>query len=98
MDGAQAPLNHDLRQLGLDLRVRYVDGGLFNRALTTLVNNRIRSRTYVDLGAQFKVRDAFTFFANVNNLFDEDPPITTTGSPNYDIVGTYFTAGARVSF
>lgn len=84
--------------LGFDLRVRYVDGGLFNRALTTLVNNRIRSRTYVDLGAQFKVQDRFTFFANVNNLFDVDPPLTPVGSPNYDIVGTYFTAGARVNF
>jgi outer membrane receptor protein involved in Fe transport len=84
--------------LGLDLRVRYVDGGFFNSALTTLVNNRISSRTYVDLGVQFKVQDRFTFFGNVNNVFDRDPPISTVGNTNYDIVGTYFTAGARVNF
>nr|WP_294169717.1 TonB-dependent receptor [uncultured Sphingomonas sp.] len=84
--------------LGLDLRVRYIDGGSFNSALTTLVNNRISSRTYVDLGAQFKVQDRFTLFGNVNNLFDRDPPLSTVGNPNYDIVGTYFTVGARVNF
>lgn len=84
--------------LGFDLRVRYIDGGFFNSALTTLVNNRIKSRTYVDLGAQVKVQDRFTLFGNVNNLFDVDPPISTVGPSNYDIVGTYFTAGARVKF
>ncbi|MES2054717.1 MAG: TonB-dependent receptor [Pseudomonadota bacterium] len=84
--------------VGFDARLRYVDGGLYNRALTTLVNNKVASRTYVDLGAQFKVMDRFTLFGNVNNVFDAPPPITTAGSPHYDIVGTYFTAGARVKF
>lgn len=84
--------------LGFDLRVRYVDGGAFNSALTTLVNNEIKSRTYVDLGVQFKVQERFTLFGNVNNLFDRDPPLSTIGNSNYDVVGTYFTAGARVSF
>lgn len=93
--------------LGLDARVRYVDGGTYNKLLVDnpatatlegLVNNRIKSRTYVDLGAQFKVRDRFTLFGNVNNVFDVDPPITSAGNPNYDVVGTYFTAGARVNF
>ncbi len=84
--------------VGLDLRLRYVDGGFFNSALTTLANNRISSRTYVDVGAQFKVRDRFTFFGNVNNLFDEEPPLSTVGNSNYDVVGTYFSAGARVNF
>ncbi|QNQ10780.1 TonB-dependent receptor plug domain-containing protein [Sphingomonas alpina] len=84
--------------VGFDARVRYVDGGLYNRALTTLVNNKIASRTYLDLGAQFKVMDRFTLFGNVNNVFDAPPPITTAGNPHYDIVGTYFTAGVRVKF
>lgn len=93
--------------VGLDLRVRYVDGGKFNQLLVDnpatagtegLINNDISSRTYVDLGAQFKVLDRFTFFGNVNNLFDVDPPISTAGNIHYDIVGTYFTFGARVNF
>jgi outer membrane receptor protein involved in Fe transport len=84
-------------RFGLDARLRYVGGGKFNRVLTTLINNEIESRTYVDLGAQFKVDERFTFFTNVNNVFDVDPPIST-GNPHYEIMGTYFSAGARVRF
>lgn len=84
--------------LGLDARIRYVDGGLYNHLLTTLVNNEISSRTYVDLGAQFKVLDSFTLFGNVNNVFDVAPPISPAGNLHYDIVGTYVTVGARLKF
>ncbi|UZK65462.1 TonB-dependent receptor plug domain-containing protein [Sphingomonas sp. M1-B02] len=93
--------------LGFDARVRYVDGGKFNQllidnpatvALEGLINNEIKSRTYVDLGIQFKVLDSFTLSANVNNVFDVAPPISTAGNPHYDIVGTYFSMGARVKF
>lgn len=92
----------------IDLRARYVDGGLYNRALaiktspagvtTGLINNQIGSRTYIDAGVQFKVQDRFTLSANVNNIFDVAPPITPGGNPHYDIVGTYFTVGAKVNF
>ncbi|WP_116091115.1 TonB-dependent receptor plug domain-containing protein [Sphingomonas crusticola] len=97
-------------RLGLDARVRYVGGGKFNQLLdgripspgapanVTLLNNDISARTYVDLGAQFKVNDRFTFFGNIANLFDRDPPISTAGPIHYDAIGTYFTFGARVKF
>jgi iron complex outermembrane recepter protein len=84
--------------VGLDARVRYVGGGQFNRLLTTLVNNEISPRTYVDIGAQFRVDDRFTFFGSVNNVFDVQPPISTTGPVHYDAIGTYFSAGVRVGF
>lgn len=84
--------------LGLDLRVRYIDGGKYDRLRTTLINNSIASRTYVDLGVQFKVDDRFSFFGNVNNLFDRDFPLTTVSNTLYDVVGTYFTFGSRVKF
>ena len=90
--------NYQTDAVGLDLRVRYVDGGQYNRLLTTLVNNEISSRTYVDVGARYNFDDRFQVFGNVNNLFDVAPPITTAGNPHYDIVGTYFTAGVRVRF
>ncbi|PKP99490.1 MAG: TonB-dependent receptor [Alphaproteobacteria bacterium HGW-Alphaproteobacteria-13] len=84
---------------GLDARIRYVGGGKFNKLLEgTLINNDIGSRTYVDVGAQMKVTDRFTLHFNVNNLFDRDPPLTTSGSVLHDVVGTYFTAGARATF
>lgn len=90
--------------VGLDARLRYVDGGKFNHLLDgvalpqLLVNNDIGSRTYFDLGTQFKAGDRITVFGNVNNLFDVAPPISTTSNIFYDVVGTYFTAGARVNF
>src|SRR3546814_19677670 len=61
----------------------------------TLVNNASGSRTYVDLGAQAQVGDRFTLFGNVNNILDVAPPISTVGNPHYNVMGTYFTVGAR---
>ncbi|MDT9598880.1 TonB-dependent receptor domain-containing protein [Sphingosinicella rhizophila] len=85
--------------LGLDLRVRYVGGGKFNEAQTNIVNNDISSRIYVDVGAQFKVMDKFTFFGNVRNLFDRDPPLAIQlGGTHYDTIGRYFTAGVKLDF
>jgi outer membrane receptor protein involved in Fe transport len=93
--------------VGIDARLRYVGGGLYNHllvdnpataAIEGLVNNKIGSRTYFDLGARFKVQEKFTFTANVNNLFNVAPPITTAGNPHYDIIGTYVTFGARMNF
>lgn len=84
--------------VGVDARVRYVDGGKFDHLNTLLVNNDVKSRTYLDLGAQLKVTDRFTFFGNVNNVFDRDPPLSTAGSAHYDVIGRYFLAGARAKF
>ncbi len=84
--------------VGLDARLRYVGSGAVDKLNLNLINNRIEARTYVDLGAQFKVLDRFTFFGNVNNVFDIEPPISPVGSAQFDVVGTYFTVGARVKF
>ncbi|MFN3472681.1 MAG: TonB-dependent receptor domain-containing protein [Blastomonas sp.] len=83
---------------GLDVRARYIGGGNFDRTRTTLINNSIGSRTYVDIGAQFKVAEELVLFANVNNVFDRKPPLITVNSTLYDVVGTYATVGARVNF
>jgi len=97
--------------IGLDARVRYVDGGKFNHLLDQafvqaanpastayLVNNDIGSRTYLDLGIQFKVNDQFTLSGNVNNVFDVAPPLSPVGPAYHDVIGRYFTASARVKF
>jgi iron complex outermembrane recepter protein len=63
-----------------------------------LVNNDISARTYVDLGLQFQATDRLTLSANVNNLFDREPPISPAQPLYYDAVGRYFTAGARMTF
>jgi iron complex outermembrane recepter protein len=83
---------------GVDARVRYVGGGLFDRAQTTLVNNRISSRTYVDLGVQYRPVEGLTLYGNANNVFDVDAPLSTAGPIHYDAIGSYYTVGVRKSF
>ncbi|MBL8647227.1 MAG: TonB-dependent receptor, partial [Sphingosinicella sp.] len=90
---------YETERLGLDARIRYVGGGKFNHLLEgVLVNNDVSARTYLDLGAQFKAGDRLTLSASVNNVFDRAPPISPTGPAFYDVIGTYFTMGARVAF
>ncbi|WP_241241992.1 TonB-dependent receptor plug domain-containing protein [Sphingobium algorifonticola] len=76
------------------LRVRYVDGGNYN-SLLTIVNNKIASRTYVDLGFGVKVGN-LDLGLQVNNLFDRDPPLVNYASPIYEVIGRYMSATARL--
>jgi iron complex outermembrane receptor protein len=108
-------ISYQNETIGLDARIRYVDGGKFNHLLEKeyvesitipgspastayLINNDVGSRTYVDLGIQFKVSDQFTLSGNVNNVFDVKPPLSPVGPVYHDAVGRYFTASARVKF
>ncbi len=63
-----------------------------------ILNNDVSSRTYVDLGLQFKVQQQFTWFVNINNMFDVDPPLTPYNNPNYDVIGRYFSTGVKLKF
>jgi iron complex outermembrane receptor protein len=85
----------------LDLRMRYVGGGIFSTQTGAngkmILNNDIASRTYFDIGTQFKV-GGFTLFATVNNVLDRDPPLTTYATPIYDMIGRYFSGGVKVKF
>lgn len=89
---------YDNDEFGTDVRVRYVDGGLYDHLLTNLVNNKTDAEMYVDLGIRFKVNDRFTLSGNVNNLFDNKPPLSPQGNPHYDVIGTYFSVGAKAKF
>lgn len=37
-------------------------------------------------------------YADISNLFDKKSPLGAVGSPYYDVVGRYFTLGARMRF
>jgi len=89
---------YDNDEFGTDVRIRYVDGGLYDHLLTNLVNNKTDAEMYVDLGIRFKVNDRFTLSGNVNNLFDNKPPLSPQGNPHYDVIGTYFSVGAKAKF
>lgn len=91
-----ASINYDAGDAELDLRVRYVGGGVFSRTLD-VANNDIEPRAYVDLGARFDAGNT-TFSVDVANLFDRAPPLTTGFNPHYDVIGRYLSAGVRVNF
>ena len=95
-------VGYETDDFGVDLRARYVDGGLYSTQIgpngQSILNNDIASRTYIDLGLRFKATEDFTFFANVNNLFDRDPPLLVYNNPNYDTIGRYFSVGAKAKF
>lgn len=94
---ASGSLTYQDQTLSVDARLRYVAGGMWNSALKDLENNAIKARTYVDLGARVTI-DKLTLSLNVNNLFDVDPPLTTTGQIHYDQIGRYFSTSARIKF
>ncbi len=95
-----ATVAFDNEDFGANLRVRHVAGGFYNvtqPGVPPLVDGRNGSRTYVDVGAQFKA-GPFTLFANINNLFDRDPPLTPYITPNYDVIGRYVSGGVKLRF
>jgi iron complex outermembrane receptor protein len=73
------------------------------------VNRKLNARSYFDLSTAYTVREDLTFRVGVNNLFDKDPPLTTTaaiedgGNGNtypqfYDAAGRYLFLSANVGF
>jgi iron complex outermembrane recepter protein len=93
---ATASLTYEDKALSVDARARYVGGGSWNHLLD-IENNAISARTYIDLGARVRIAN-LTLSANVNNLFDIDPPLTTTGQIHYDQIGRYFSMAAKIRF
>jgi outer membrane receptor protein involved in Fe transport len=72
-----------------------IGGGVFNP-----VNARLPARNYFDVSAQWTYHDRYTIRGGINNVFDQDPPLVSTGGdvavadtglPNsfttYDLVG-----------
>lgn len=95
-------------------QVRWIDSGLYDNtfgpAQLSEQDNSIASRTYTDLTLTYDLPTPLTkaqVFVSVNNLFNQDPPIVPTGAVTtpratngliYDILGRYYTVGARLVF
>lgn len=96
-----ATLGYESQGLSGMIRARYISPGEYNSTLT-ISNNHIKAYTYFDAQARLRIPNeggsSIELFANVNNLFDKDPPIGSLYSPYYDVVGRYMTVGARVAF
>lgn len=84
------------------VRGRFISSGYWDRTRETLTNNNIPAFVYVDLNLSQKVSfsadSQFEIYANVSNLLDKDPPIYSTFTPYYDVIGRYMTVGARLEF
>ncbi|BBD96790.1 TonB-dependent receptor [Sphingobium amiense] len=92
-----AALTYDSSTFSAYLRVKYVSPSWYNRAIT-ITNNRYAAYATVDLGLNYQVTPGMKIFANVNNLFDRDPPIASGRSVYYDFIGRYYQSGVRLSF
>lgn len=65
--------------------------------------NMVDGRVYAQLALSYDVTDRYELFANVNNLFDEDPPYSpafgpfaiTTNPSLFDRIGRQYTLGMR---
>jgi outer membrane receptor protein involved in Fe transport len=99
---------------------RYIPGGSYNVSFigpddpryavtlpTSVNNNRIPGRFYMDLAGSYKLRVGngrdFELFGSINNLFDRDPPAMPSGNLGtnqvlFDPIGRAFRVGARVRF
>ena len=72
------------------------------------VDNRFGSQSYLDLTASIRLKDRYTLRAGVNNLLDEEPPLSGLGAAGsfngntypqvYDSVGRYLFAGITADF
>ncbi len=94
------------------LNERYVGSGSFDKTQTYLAtqNTKVPSVFYTDVTLGYKLpvaKRAFELYLTVNNLFDQDPPITPNGSAAspraangafYDLIGRYYSLGLRFSF
>ena len=96
-------------------QVRWIDEGIRNTLDTEGVqidDNTIDGATYADLNLRYEwelSQGYIELFGNINNLFDEDPPVTPSfglfgGSSNqtnsglFDLLGRRYTLGLRYTF
>jgi iron complex outermembrane receptor protein len=79
------------------------DPGYSLTAPNSINNNWLPGVTYLNLAASWNVTKAIQVFGSITNLFDSNPPPTSSsvGSYNpvlYDPIGRDFHLGARVRF
>ena len=89
----------------VEIAVLGADGSLNNGGAR--IDRYFDAENYLDLAATWQVRDTITLRAGVNNVLDNDPPLSysvgTTGNGNtypqtYDSMGRYFFFGITANF
>jgi iron complex outermembrane receptor protein len=82
-------------------RARYISAGNTDNTVNN-TNGHIKAYGYLDVGATAKLSlphaPQTELFVDVTNLLDKDPPPASNFSPYYDVMGRYFTVGARLRY
>lgn len=100
-------LTWEMDKLQLSLRHRFIGsakdgriaGAIASGAATPLLAvPETGDVHYFDLGANLDVKENFSFFANIDNLLDRDPPFYLFERETYDAIGRRFTIGFRAHF
>jgi len=91
-------IGYETQMYQTSVRARYTSAGYYD-GTRDIQNNRIPAYVYVDLGFNVKppAWDKVEIYGSFNNLFDRKPPIESRNS-SYDVIGRYFTVGARLQF
>lgn len=101
-------LGYTLDRLRTAVQVNHVSAGNYDNEWgpEDILDNRIGSRTYVNLSARFDATDNLEVYGVINNLFDKGPapnPNTGGGSSPFDgslhdVLGRRYTLGIRYGF
>lgn len=82
------------------VRARYISPGDYNSTVN-ISNNHIGAYTYFDLQMRYRVPTGsgpdMEIYGNISNLFNKEPPVGSLYSPYYDVIGRYFSIGARIT-
>lgn len=105
-------LSYDTESYGVSVQERLISAGYANPNLLqgfTINNNTVPLIGLTNLNLTYKFNAMFNtsneVFFSVTNLFNQDPPVTVTGSSSfenptnyglYDVLGRRFTIGLRV--
>jgi len=80
---------------------------LFRPAVDNTIDAHLKAQSYFDLAANWAITDKISIMAGIDNVLDEDPPITsavgTTGNGNtfpqvYDALGRFGFLRAQIGF
>ena len=111
-----AHLNYTNGPFSLFVQERWIDKGLLDSDYVEGVDiddNSVDAVWYTDMRLSYTIETAgggsWEIYGNVNNLFDQDPPVTATFSSfsaaasqtnatMYDLLGRSFTAGIRFRY
>lgn len=103
---AQLNLQYDVGDFGMNIRQRYIDGGMVNTAWTEgvdITRNNVPSVSYTDLRLSYNLGDVFgggqgSVYFNASNIFDKWPPVATAGARSWVVPtanGLYDIIGRR---